>query len=755
MNSSPENQPSTSKNENSSASESQPIGELIDFLLGSENPESDSLSEAKIALDNTDLLSQDVTLEGEEIPLENIDLGLLLDLDGDVADGDIEGESKPTLTEALEYQAFLQQSIKPEKVELEKVAPEIIETEIANANSIEQVTAIDTDKASPEDLADAVNALIPLIVELLQSKLNDSQERVIQTVRPVIDQLIEQRTQEDSQKMADAIAKILPSAITAEINFAPEAIAKAIAPEIAASIREQILLDQDAIPQVLGPEMGKAIKAQIESERDAMVDALYPVIGSTISKYMVEVVQDINQKVESTLSSEGVKRKIRARVQGISEAELIFKESISYHIRAIFLIHKDSGLVIQEIQVLGAEHLDSDMLAGMLTAIRSFANDCISTGSELDSIDYGDWQIPLEVAGYCYLAVVIKGEPPQQFITKIRQVLGEIVMEYDDAIQNFDGDIANVPRGVKTKLERLTESNKDKPQKSSSSPVLLWLLIFIMSIVFIPWGIVSYRGKVADSIEQNTATQLDAAPELSVYRLDPKVKAGKLTVTGRVPNDYLNKQAGIIADKIARENKLELDNQIITVTVPLNSSLVTGEIQRLTTLFNQQPQVAIETEYLPKNLTIKGFVLDKTTRKSITQAFSLIPGIEQIVFDLVEQLPIIEQRIYFKRNSSQLNSVDHLHQINTTTQLLAQYPQLHLKLVVHSDGSGSTRINQKLAKERCQKVKTAMVDRGIEPTRLVADCNDPILPSSKEDNRVWSLNRYVSFQLFLPSNLSE
>jgi len=288
----------------------------------------------------------------------------------------------------------------------------------------------------------------------------------------VIDQLIEQRTQEDSQKMADAIAKILPSAITAEINFAPEAIAKAIAPEIAASIREQILLDQDAIPQVLGPEMGKAIKAQIESERDAMVDALYPVIGSTISKYMVEVVQDINQKVESTLSSEGVKRKIRARVQGISEAELIFKESISYHIRAIFLIHKDSGLVIQEIQVLGAEHLDSDMLAGMLTAIRSFANDCISTGSELDSIDYGDWQIPLEVAGYCYLAVVIKGEPPQQFITKIRQVLGEIVMEYDDAIQNFDGDIANVPRGIQTKLERLTESNKDKPQKSSSSPVL-------------------------------------------------------------------------------------------------------------------------------------------------------------------------------------------------------------------------------------------------------------------------------------------
>ena len=302
------------------------------------------------------------------------------------------------------------------------------------------------------------------------------------------------------------------------------------------------MLDEHAIPQALGSEMGKAIKAQIESEKDAMVDALYPVIGSTISKYMVEVVQDINTKVESTLSPEGIKRKFRAKMQGVSEAELIFKESIGYRVRAIFLIDKDSGLVIQEIQIPGEQHLDSDMLAGMLTAIRSFANDCIAAGSELDSIDYGDWQIPLEVAGYCYLAVIVAGEPPKEFITKIRRVLGEIVIEHDEAIQNFDGNLANVPRGIREKLEQLTETKKDDPikNKKSSSPIVLWLLIFLLGLILVPWGMASYRHRVAQSIEQSTAIELDAAPELSVYRLDPSVRDGKLTVRGRVPSQYLS-----------------------------------------------------------------------------------------------------------------------------------------------------------------------------------------------------------------------
>ncbi len=76
-----------------------------------------------------------------------------------------------------------------------------------------------------------------------------------------------------------------------------------------------------------------------------------------------------------------------------------------FQIRAIFLIHKASGLVISEVQH-DHQYLESEMLAGMLTAVRGFVNDCISQSGdlplELDSIDYGTSKIVLEVAGYCY-----------------------------------------------------------------------------------------------------------------------------------------------------------------------------------------------------------------------------------------------------------------------------------------------------------------------------------------------------------------
>jgi outer membrane protein OmpA-like peptidoglycan-associated protein len=671
----------------------------------------------------------------------------------DQANFNLSRSAQPVIEDLQQFNLIPSDLVNQEKIEIEKKEESEEETTPADISTIENVKKIQTQNATPEDLADTVNSLIPLIVGLLEFKLDNSRSGIIETIRPVLDRLIEERTLEDSPKMAAAIARILPAAIEDEIRLNPLSIARAIAPEIALAIREQILLDKDAIPQTLGPEMGKAIKAQIESSKDAMVDALYPVIGTTIAKYMVEVVQDINSKIEKTLTPEGIKRKFRAKVQRVSEAELIFQESVGYRVRAIFLIAKDSGLIIQEIQIPGEKQLDSEMLAGMLTAIRSFANDCITLGSELDLIDYGDWQILIEVAGYCYLAVIVAGEPPREFITKTRQVLGEIVIEHDQVIQNFNGNLADVPIAIKTKLERLTEANIDLDRApKSSSPILLWLLILVLGLIFVPWAIVSYRARIAHSIEQSTAIQLDAAPELSVYRLEPTVKQGKLIVRGRVPDDYLRDRAETILQEIANQNKLKVDNQIVAVQVPVYRSLIVGEIQRLTNLFNQQPKVSIKALYQPKTVTINGFVLDQSTRQTIGQAFKQIPGVEQIVFNIDQQLPIVKQRIYFNSGSSKLDFADNFAKINAVKELLQQYPQLHLQLISSNDAIGSSVINQNLSQKRCQSVKTSLVAQGIQSSRLVHNCHSSLRANHNKRNQAEWFRRYVSFKFLILPN---
>ena len=600
-------------------------------------------------------------------------------------------------------------------------------------------------EAQMYELTKSVNSLMPLITELLRLKYNDASESILKTIVPVIDEVIEQKTSEDSQKMGAAIAPSLPSAISKEVHDCPKEIARAIAPEIASAIEEQIRLDSESISNTLGPEMGKAIKTQIEVERDAMVDALYPVIGNTISKYMVEAIAEINDKVENALSIEGVKRKIRAKIQGVSEAELILREAIGYKVQAIFLIHKASGLLIREVQPSEGQTMESSMLAGMLTAIRSFANDCLASDgvSELNEIEYDDSKIILEVAGYCYLAVVVQGEPSKSLIEKIRHTLGKIVLDYDREIQEFDGDPATIPEEVQPLLEALTDT--EIPEKTSKPPYTLLLLLFLF--VILPWGYFQYRSSVARRIEARTTVALDAAPELSVYRLIPDVDGDKLTLTGRVPNEYLRDRAAVVAREVAGD--LELDNQIIAVDVPQDPLLAAAEVQRVSALFNDRSGIKISTRYEENTVTIEGTVRDKTELAQIIQAFKNIPGVDSLVSIVGLSIPDLNTRIYFESGSSTLQSTDIYSKVKSIAQFLRQYPGVHLKIIGHADARGGRSSNQSLAIARAASVRQALLAAGINPARLEVSAGVGFPPDVTEEQPLW-LSRCVWFETFIP-----
>ena len=600
-----------------------------------------------------------------------------------------------------------------------------------------------------DDLATSMNSIIPLVVELLSIKTNDSREAILKAIVPIIDKIIDERSTQDNQSMAAVIAKILPSAISQEIRSQPQSIAKAIAPEVAFSIEEQIVIDEDAISRALGSEMGKAIKAQIALERDAMVDALYPVIGSTISKYMAEVVRSINEKVEETLSPKGISRKIRAKMQGVSEAELILREAIGYSIRAIFLIDKASGLVIQEIQPLTENILDSDMVAGMLTAIRSFANDCIASGSELDEIDYGNFRIILETAGYCYVAVVVNGEPDQEFRDRIRQTFSQIVLKYGKQIENYNGDPETISPRIQSLLEKIIPSEDKRTSENKRPITLIWLVVVLLSSILIPWGVIQYRAKTAQRIEQKIATALDVNPQLSIYRLIPEVKRGKLSLTGKVPSNYYRELAAQVAVVISTTEKLQLDNQIIAVNTLPDPDLTAQEIARTTKIFNQQPQIAIATSYQNNTVTIDGFVLDASDQEIIISALAALPGVEQIIFLAQHQLPILETRIYFESGSLKFRSVEDSSKIDSVKQFLDQYPLLNLRIIGHSDRSGSKSINQKLGSQRAQIIYRQAIAQKVNPQRLQLVSSLELPPDIAPGDPLW-LSRCVRFETFIP-----
>ena len=598
-----------------------------------------------------------------------------------------------------------------------------------------------------KELAQSVDTLIPLIVELSKSQTDDSEEYILKAIVPIIDRVIQQRSVEDNQKMAAAIADILPDAIRQEITKAPESIGKAIAPEIALSIKEQIKLNEGAVARAMGSEMGQAIKNQIEMERDAMVDALYPVIGSTISKYMAEVVESINDKIDSALSPQGIQRKIKAKLQGVSEAELILKESLPYSVRAIFLIHKTSGLIIQELQPHSENSLESDLLAGMLTAIRNFASDCITSDSELDEIDYDSFKILFETAGYCYLAVVINGEPDRQFRDRMRTIFSQVVLKYSDVIENYQGDPKTVPRSIQPLLEELTVREVLK-HNHTHSKALYWLIALILGLIFIPFGIIRHRGQIANRIEQAVAVELDATPELSVYRLIPEVKKGQLTLTGRVPSSYFRNLAASVTQQIATAEDLELENKIVAVNVPVDPTATTQEIARLTELFNQKSPSTIATEYSNHTLTIDGLILDPEEQQIIVNTFANIPGVDNVVFLVKQELPQLKTSIYFASGSSEFDVTTDSVKISQVKKFLERYPAIKLKIIGHSDRRGRKETNLQLARERANSVYQALIARDVDPQRLKIAVSLKSPPDLSPDAPLW-LSRRVRFESFI------
>jgi outer membrane protein OmpA-like peptidoglycan-associated protein len=597
------------------------------------------------------------------------------------------------------------------------MTPELAESHQVILSIEQKLQSLEYQIYQPEKL---IKLLLPLITDLLSMKVAESRQAMAESLAPAIDEMIQAKIQQDRNSMSSALAPVLSEAVAQGVADSPGDFAKALA-----------------------PEMGSAIKEQINLERDAMVDALYPVIGSTISKYMGEAIREINEKVETTFSPEGLSRKIRSKMQGVSEAELIFKESMLFSVQAVFLIHKGSGLVMAEAQSSGSQRLESEMVAGMLTAIRSFVNDCIAQSgdiSELDQIDYGNSKIVLEVAGYCYLTVALQGEPPQKFIQQIRKTLIKIVQRYDKQVELYDGDPDTIPPEVTKLLEELIiTSSKEKAKKAPAA--LLVIGSVLLGLIFIPWGIHQYRQHHNQVTAAKTSLALTSEPELAVYRLNVEADGDKIKLSGKLPNEYLRSKAGEIAQ--ASAPKSQVNNQILAVDVPPDPILAAAEVQRVTTVLNQLPGVAIATSYQEGKVRVQGVALLVPDVQKITSTFEKIPGVRSVAI-AVELNPLAAStRIYFDPNSAELIG-EASRKIQPIKEFLTRYPELGLRIVGHSDRSGNPAENQQLALKRAQTIRNALISQGITPERLeFSGIGEP--PQDVDASQPQYLGRCVEF----------
>jgi outer membrane protein OmpA-like peptidoglycan-associated protein len=234
----------------------------------------------------------------------------------------------------------------------------------------------------------------------------------------------------------------------------PDLALDAVADALPEAVRRRS--NDDALGDALAPVVGEAIKVSVRRDPQPVVDAIFPVIGPAIrraiSSAFGELVQSINTTLEHSFSPRGIGWRIEAMRTGKSFGEVVLSHSLLFRVEQVFLIHRNTGLLVTHLTSPGVKALPPEMVAGMLTAIGDFARDTfeMSVQEGLDSFALGDLTVWVEQGPGCVLAAVIRGHAPVALRETLQQAVEGVQRNHAADLDSFasTGAAFDVRQGI-------------------------------------------------------------------------------------------------------------------------------------------------------------------------------------------------------------------------------------------------------------------------------------------------------------------
>lgn len=256
----------------------------------------------------------------------------------------------------------------------------------------------------------------------------------------------------------------------------------------------------DSLQQPVSTSLKRAIRKEPKEYADILYPVMSPLIRRTISQAISSLMVTINRTMESATSVSGIGTRLRSIYTGIPYGELALRRSLLYRVEHIFLIDRETGMLIQEVKVEDSQALDSDAISGMFTAIQSFVQDSFSSdeSARLTDLKVGDHNVWVAHGPRVMLACVIFGHAPESLKNQLYDSLDSIRIEYSNEIANFDGDtneLAGVDRLIEPLLQlELKESGPSKSKSETGGSWIFWILI-IAALAYFAYNWVSKDSK--------------------------------------------------------------------------------------------------------------------------------------------------------------------------------------------------------------------------------------------------------------------
>lgn len=369
--------------------------------------------------------------------------------------------------------------------------------------------------------------LTPMMNQLVNNAIDQSQEHMIKAIAPLISDAIQAQIDNSPEEMADVIGSIMGEAIQAQIRESRHDMVEAIGPVMGEAIRVQVREAPREIVEAIGPLMGESIRVQIREGRQEMVEALYPIIGQTVqravSEFWREFQRQMDVRLRKTFGPKGLLRGIWARLQGVSASELALRDSLPFTIHELFLIQRHSGLLMAHNHFDDLVSGDSDLISGMLTAVRDLVQDSFGDDyevSQLDEIVYGDYRIIIQSGPAAYLAAVIEGVEPPGFHARLQSLISEFHVRYDAVFRKYNGDPSILPNLQPTLAQWARATVGVAPPPAEIKRSTKWVLatggvasmVFVLFLCFYIQFTVALLPLAFPSMKATSASVIDSNP---------------------------------------------------------------------------------------------------------------------------------------------------------------------------------------------------------------------------------------------------
>lgn len=176
-------------------------------------------------------------------------------------------------------------------------------------------------------------------------------------------------------------------------------------------VEDHISFLKKHFPEEYKKAVDQQISEKLKHSQDEILAVLYPAMGQMIKKYIALQFELLRESIDHQIQSQirkGPMGWVRRKILGLRESDWVLNQVGGPKIEEIFVIQRDSGILLGSASV--STLMDQDLVAGMLTAIKAFAEDAFQRGvKNLQLIEYDTFSILLQTFPQYYIAMALTG----------------------------------------------------------------------------------------------------------------------------------------------------------------------------------------------------------------------------------------------------------------------------------------------------------------------------------------------------------